>query len=517
MKIQNMFQKDIERDINGVVKVAQNDENSLKQELSEYIITRELRRHFSTFFENYSRAIDRPTDKIGVWISGFFGSGKSHFLKMLSYLLSNQEVCGKKVIDYFSDKFDDPMMLAQAVKCASVPTESILFNIDIVGPINKDKTAVLRVFAKMFYNHCGFYGDDLKIAKLERFIEKQGKTQEFRDAFEEVNGAPWIDSRDAFAFFEDDVVEVLQSVLGMSEQAARNWFNGEETNELSIEQLVADIREYIEKKGKNFRLLFMVDEVGQYIGDDGDLMINLQSLVEEIGTQCRGQVWVMVTSQEAIDSVVKISGDDFSKIQGRFNTRLSLSSSSVDEVIKKRILGKTDEAEMLLRMVYDKQHAVLKNLYTFNNPVKDIKGFTNGEEFAASFPLVPYQFIILQKVMTEIRKHGNSGKHFSGAERSMLSASQEATQKMKDKDENALVPFYLFYDTLLTFLESPIRRVIDRCQTAADNRDGLEQDDVCVLKTLYLIRYIEDIKANVDNIAILMIDDIHTYSSSPVS
>ena len=167
MKLQTMFQKDINRDINGVVKVAQNDDNSLKQELSEYIITRELRRHFSTFFDNYSRAIDRPTDKIGVWISGFFGSGKSHFLKMLSYLLSNQEVCGKRVMDYFADKFDDPMMYAQAVKCTSVPTESILFNIDIVGPINKDKTAVLRVFAKMFYNHCGFYGDDLKIAAVK--------------------------------------------------------------------------------------------------------------------------------------------------------------------------------------------------------------------------------------------------------------------------------------------------------------------------------------------------------------
>ena len=116
---------------------------------------------------------------------------------MLSYLLSNQEVCGKRVMDYFADKFDDPMMYAQAVKCTSVPTESILFNIDIVGPINKDKTAVLRVFAKMFYNHCGFYGDDLKIAKLERFIEKQGKTQEFRDAFERINGSAWVDSRDA--------------------------------------------------------------------------------------------------------------------------------------------------------------------------------------------------------------------------------------------------------------------------------------------------------------------------------
>lgn len=510
MKLQKMFQKNINRDINGVIKVTQDDDNSLQQELSEYIITRELRRHFRTFFDNYSKAIDAPTDKIGVWISGFFGSGKSHFLKILSYLLSNQEVCGKRAMDYFSDKFDDPMMYATAVKCVSVPTESILFNIDIEGPITKDKTAVLRVFAKMFYNHCGFYGDDLKIAKLERFIERQGKTEQFRTAFEEVNGSPWTETRDSFAFFEDDIVQVMQSVLGMSEQAARNWFNGEETNELSISQLVADIAEYVDGKGKDFRLLFMVDEVGQYIGADGDLMINLQSLVEEIGTRCRGKVWVMVTSQEAIDSVVHITGDDFSKIQGRFNTRLSLSSSSVDEVIKKRVLAKTEEADQLLQMVYDKEHAVLKNLYTFNNPVLDIKGFSDGAEFAATFPFVPYQFIIIQKVLAEIRKHGNSGKHLSGGERSMLSGFQEAAQKVQDKDENALVPFHLFYDTVHTFLESAIRRVIDRCQTAADNHDGLEQQDVSVLKLLYLVRYIEDVKANIDNISILMIDDIRT-------
>lgn len=510
MKIQSMFQKDINRDINGVVKVAQDDERSLQQELSEYIITKELRRHFRTFFDNYTKAIDHPTDKMGVWISGFFGSGKSHFLKMLSYLLSNQIVSGTPAIDYFQDKFDDPMMYAQAVKCVSVPTESILFNIDIEGPINKDKTAVLRTFAKMFYNHCGFYGDDLKIAKLERFIDRQGKTEEFRRKFEEINGAPWAETRDSFAFFEDDVVEVLQSVLGMSEQAARNWFNGEETNELSIAQLVSDIKEYVDGKGDKFRLLFMVDEVGQYIGDDGDLMINLQSLVEELGAKCMGKVWVMVTSQEAIDSVVKIAGDDFSKIQGRFNTRLSLSSSSVDEVIKKRVLAKTEEADQLLHMVYDKEQAVLKNLFVFNDSVLDIKGFADGGEFAATFPFVPYQFIIIQKVLAEIRKHGNSGKHLSGGERSMLSGFQEAAQKVQDKDENALLPFYLFYDTVHTFLESAIRRVIDRCQNAADNHDGIEPQDVAVLKLLYLVRYIDDIKANIDNIATLMVDDIRT-------
>ena len=510
MKIQSMFQKDIDRPINGVVKVMQDDQQSLKDELSEYIITKELRRHFATFFDNYVKAIDTPTDKIGVWISGFFGSGKSHFLKMLSYLLSNKEVDGKHAFDYFADKFDDPMMYATVQKCVRIPTESILFNIDIEGPINKDKTAVLRVFAKVFYNHCGFYGEDLKVAKLERFIDKQGKTDAFRSAFKEVNGDEWINARDSAAFFEDDVVEVLQSVLGMSETAARNWFNGEENADMSIKQLVSEIKEYVDSKEGNFRLLFCVDEVGQYIGDDGDLMMNLQSLVEEIGDKCRGKVWVMVTSQEAIDSVVKITGNDFSKIQGRFNTRLSLSSSSVDEVIKKRVLAKTEDADHLLQMEYEKEASGLKSLFAFDNPILDIKGFTSAAEFSATFPFVPYQFIVIQKVLAEIRKHGNSGKHLSGGERSMLSGFQEAAQKIENKDENALVPFYQFYDTVHTFLESAIRRVIDRCQNAADAHDGLEQQDVNVLKLLYLVRYIEDVKANIENIAILMIDDIHT-------
>ena len=510
MKIQSMFQKDIDRDINGVIKVSQDDQQSLKQELSEYIITKELRRHFATFFDNYVKAIDTPTDKIGVWISGFFGSGKSHFLKMLSYLLSNKKVDGKHAFDYFADKFDDSMMYATVQKCIRIPTESILFNIDIEGPINKDKTAVLRVFAKVFYNHCGFYGEDLKVAKLERFIEKQGKTDAFRAAFKEVNGEEWVNARDSAAFFEDDVVEVLQSVLGMSETAARNWFNGEENADMSIKQLVSEIKEYVDSKEGNFRLLFCVDEVGQYIGDDGDLMMNLQSLVEEIGDKCRGKVWVMVTSQEAIDSVVKITGNDFSKIQGRFNTRLSLSSSSVDEVIKKRVLAKTEDADHLLQMEYEKESSGLKSLFAFDNPILDIKGFTSAAEFSATFPFVPYQFIVIQKVLAEIRKHGNSGKHLSGGERSMLSGFQEAAQKIENKDENALVPFYQFYDTVHTFLESAIRRVIDRCQNAADAHDGLEQQDVNVLKLLYLVRYIEDVKANIENIAILMIDDIHT-------
>lgn len=508
MQLQYIYKSDINRDINGVIKVAQNDEKSIEQELREYIITRELRKHFNTFFNNYEKSLSYPTDKIGVWISGFFGSGKSHFLKILSYLLSNDTVAGKPAVEYFTDKFDDPMMFAQLERCAKVPTDTILFNIDSKSPINKDKTAILRVFAKVFYEYRGFYGDDLKVARLEQFIDKSGKTADFKAKFAEVNGDEWENVRDAFAFFEDDIVATLVETLGMSETAARNWFNGTETADMSIEQLVKEIKEYIDSKGKSFRLMFMIDEVGQYIGSDGSLMLNLQTIVEEIGSKCDGRVWVMVTSQEAIDSITKISGDDFSKIQGRFNTRLSLSSSSVDEVIKKRILAKTETAEQMLLMSYGKNSAVLKNLFTFNDAVLDLKGYSGEYDFVETYPFVPYQFRLMQNVLAQIRKHGNSGKHLSGGERSMLSGFQEAAQAIENKDENALVPFSLFYNTVHTFLESAIRRVIDRCQTAADSHDGIEQYDVSILKLLYLIRYVDDIKANVDNITTLMVDDI---------
>ncbi len=511
MQLRYIYKSDIDRDINGVIKVAQKDERSIEQELSEYIITRELRKHFNTFLNNYERSLNTPTDKIGVWISGFFGSGKSHFLKILSYLLSNNTVAGKRAVDYFEDKFDDPMMFAQLERCASVPTETILFNIDSKSPMNKDKTAILRVFAKVFYEHCGFYGDDLKVAKLEQFVDKSGKLDAFKARFEELHGESWEESRDAFAFFEDDVVEALVDTIGMSETAARNWFNGTETADMSIEQLVREIREYLDSRGKDFRLLFMIDEVGQYIGSDGSLMLNLQTIVEEIGSKCDGRVWVMVTSQEAIDSITKISGDDFSKIQGRFNTRLSLSSSSVDEVIKKRILAKNDNAANMLKMSYDKNSAIMNNLFSFKRGTakQDLKGYADEYDFIETYPFVPYQFPLMQDVLVQIRQHGNSGKHLSGGERSMLSGFQEAAQAIEDRDENALVPFYLFYNTVHTFLESTIRRVIDRCQAAANNHDGIEQYDVSILKLLYLIRYIDrDMNGNIDNIATLMVDDI---------
>ena len=513
MKIQQMFKDDIDRKINGVVKVDQNANEVLVQELNEYVITKELKKHFISFFNNYGDAFNEKTADIGVWISGFFGSGKSHFLKILSYILENKEVDGVKTVERFRSKFeDDPATFMLIDRVTKGETDTILFNIDIEGSINKDATAVLRVFAKMFYNYLGFYGEDLKVAKLEQFIDKQGKTEEFRKVFEEKNGQSWLETRDAFAFFEDDIVETLQQVLGMSEESSRNWFNGTETVEMSIAQLVSEIKDYVNTKADNFRLLFMIDEVGQYIGSNTDHLINLQSIVEKIGSECEGKVWVVCTGQEALDEIIKTRQDEFSRIQARFKTRLSLSSASADEVIQKRILSKTDEADKRLKEVFETSESVLRNLLKFNkdDALLDIRGYETAQDFSKNFPFVPYQFILMQKVFSEIRKHGNAGKHLSGGERSMLSGFQEAAQKIENKDEYSIAPFYLFYDTVHTFLDGAIRRVIERCQTAADEDRGIKPQDVDVLKLLYLIRYLDnDVKSTLDSIVILMADNIN--------
>ena len=511
MRIENMFQEDINRKINGVVKVDQDANDVLVQELNEYVITKELKKHFITSFDYYSESFEKPTDDIGVWISGFFGSGKSHFLKMLSYILENRDIDGISTVEMFRKKFaDDPATFMLIDRSTRSKTETILFNIDIEGSINKDKTAVLRVFAKMFYTHLGFYGENLKVAMLEQYIDQLGKTEEFRRVFEAKKGKSWVDQRKAFAFNGKFIIPTLMEVLDMTEEDAKRWFNDKTAVEFSIAQLVEDIKAYVNSKPRDFRLLFMIDEVGQYVGTDTDMLLNLQSMTEKIGSECGGKVWVMCTGQEAIDEIIKVRADEFSRIQARFKTRLSLSSSSVDEVIQKRILKKKPEVETKLEGLYHENDSVLRNLFSFTDSILDIKGYGGPSEFAVNFPFVPYQFIIMQKVFAEIRKHGNSGKHLSGGERSMLSGFQEATQKIQDQDEYALVPFFRFYDTVHTFLDSSIRRVIERCQKAADNGAGIEVQDVDILKLLYLIRYVDDIPANVDNIVILMADDIRS-------
>lgn len=512
MLIHDMFARDLDRNINGVVYASQQSDSTMHCELEEYVVTKELAGHFATFFDAYERALDNPTSKIGVWISGFYGSGKSHLLKMLSYLLSNPSVDGKPAIDYFDGKFQDPMFAESARRCANVPTESILFNVANKAVGAKDADILKRTFARVFYDHLGYYGEDLKLARLERFVDDKGLTKPFREAYERINGESWVDTRVDYDFFSDDLIDALEQAGVMSRAEAERWLADPNGADISIEALTDQIRDYAAAQAKahagNFRLLFMADEIGQFIGNDSNLMLNLQTIVEELGTKCAGRVWVMVTSQEDIDRITRVVGQDFSKIKGRFDTRLSLSSSSADEVIKRRILEKNSIATAVLRAQYAQTSSALKNLFTFEGSTADLTGYTSEDEFVGAFPFVSYQFRLMQNAFEEIRKHGSSNQSGSKGERSMLSSFQGAAKEVEDKDENVLVPFWMFYDTVAKEFDSDIRGVIDRAAAAAENSQGLESDDVNVLKLLCLIRWEKGLKTTLDNIVILMTDKV---------
>ena len=178
----------------------------------------------------------------------------------------------------------------------------------------------------------------------------------------------------------------------MSEQAARNWCEkAAEPYRISIEDFARRVKTYIDRKGNNHHVVFLVDEVGQYIGDDSKLMLNMQTVTEELGKECNGKAWVIVTSQQDIDSITKVKGNDFSKIQGRFDTRLSLSSANVDAVIKKRILEKNDVAAQTLRLLYGQKATIIKNLVVFNDGVEK-KLYADENDFSGVYPFVPVSY-----------------------------------------------------------------------------------------------------------------------------
>lgn len=507
MQLKDMYQKPIDRDIKGVIKVGQDDSENVYQELDEYVLTEELNKHFNDFFENYKKGILGHTDKMGVWISGFFGSGKSHFLKILSYLLENREINGEKALDFFNAKIQDPMLIADMKKAGDITTDVILFNIDSKSESSykSSKDAILKVFNKVFDEMQGYCGTLPWVADLERQMVKEGVFDKFKEAFEEKSGSSWQDSREDIFYEEDSVIEALIKTRDISEESARNWFNkAEENYTLSIEKFAKRVNEYLENKGNNHHVVFLVDEIGQYIGEDSQLMLNLQTVVEDLGIHCGGKCWVLVTSQQDIDSITKVKGNDFSKIQGRFNTRLSLSSANVDEVIKKRILAKNQGSKESLEILYDKNSSILKNLITFTSDTAEMKTYQNDKDFAEVYPFIPYQFNLLQKVFEEVRTHGASGKHISEGERSLLGAFQESAIKYKDEEIGALIPFATFYETIEAFLDSSIRSVI----TKASKNTRLSEYDVEVLKLLFLLKYVKEMKPNLENLATLMVKHI---------
>lgn len=517
MSIKDIFFKELDRPINGVVKADQSDDATVHQELDEYVVTNELEKHFRSFFESYGTDLNDPSiaNRVGVWISGFFGSGKSHFLKTLSYLLANIEARddqgnARKAVSFFdASKLRDATIRADIDKAVTNTADVILFNIDSKASSNDAGNPILNVFLRVFNEHQGFSGDHPHIAHMERHLAQRGAYERFKQTFKNSTGMDWAEERDGYQFYQDDIEQAVATALDLSAEAAHKWFeDSEQTFSVSVENFCNWVREYLDTQPAKHRVLFLVDEVGQFIGSDTKLMLTLQTITENLGTICKGRAWIIVTSQADMDAVLgelsASKANDFSKIAGRFKTRLSLSSSNTDEVIQKRLLRKTPEAEAELRALWEQKGDILRNQITFDRSGPTLKNFDGPESFISNYPFAPYHFQLVQKVFEEIRKVGATGAHLAYGERSMLDAFQMAAMSIADKPLGALIPMYSFYRAVEGFLDTAVKRTIDQ----AAESSVLDTFDVQILRTLFMIRYVDLIKGTLDNLVTLSIEQV---------
>lgn len=505
MKIKEFFKKDINRPIETVIKA--DDRDHISDEVAEYVITNEIAKKIRDFFQAYNDYQGAN----GVWISGFFGSGKSHLLKILSYVLENKEFDGYKSGELFAEKIEDDVMLKGDVERATrIASESILFNIDQQAQITSktDESAILSVFYKVFYDHLGYYGFQPHIAEFEMWLDKHGNYQKFKERFHEVNSRIWEEAR--LDYFDLDVADILGELNNKDASHYEDILDDIEDNQKqSIADFSERVNDYIETKPNGFRLNFFVDEVGQYISDNTKLMLNLQTIAESLATKTKGASWILVTSQEDMEKVVgdmsKSQQNDFSRIQARFKLKIPLTSANVDEVIEKRLLSKTEDAQKSLIASYAKEKAHLSTLLSFSEVGVQFRGFKDEDDYANKFPLVPYQFDLFQQCRKALSTHNAfQGKHASVGERSMLGVFQQVIQSIENRDVNALVSFDLMYEGIRNELRSEIQNTVLLAEKNLDNPFAIK-----VLKALFMVKYFGNFKPTKRNISVLMIDDMH--------
>ncbi|ERB55725.1 ATP-binding protein, partial [Rhodococcus sp. P27] len=506
MKLNDIFAKDVQRPIEGVIKA--DDTAHIGTEVDEYVLTNEAAKGLELLLEAYTNY----TNANGVWISGFFGSGKSHLLKMLAHLLGDvdgQTFSREQIAESFHAKAQGGFLPGSLTKAERIPAKSLLFNIDQKATlISKDQSdALLKVFVKVFDESRGYYGNQGHVARFERDLDNRGQYEAFKSTYARIAGRDWTQGREEGVLEEVNVAKAYAEISGQSEGTPSNILT-KYRNEysVSIENFADEIKTWLDRQEPGFRLNFYVDEVGQFIGSNTHLMLNLQTIAESLNTKCQGRAWVFVTSQEDMDKVVgdrtKQQGNDFSKIQARFATRVKLTSADVEEVIRKRLLEKNDAGEAALHSIYAVESANFKTLFDFVDGTKTYRNYTDEAHFVGTYPFVGYQFPLFQAAIEGISDHNVfEGRNSSVGERSMLGVVQQVGKDIGNVEVGRLATFDHMFAGIRASLKSAAQRSIDVAERNLDNELAVR-----LLKAMFLVKYVEGFHATPRNLTVLVYD-----------
>lgn len=528
MKLKQIYDRDIFRHINPAVVVSEKDETTIEAEIKEYVFTDEL---IEKLYIILDTVLNKKSGKTGIWINGYYGSGKSHFIKFVHYLLNSNtselafEAFNKAVANYDTMRIganenitpSNIKLLQKRVQ--SSHTDNIMFNVEDETD-DGSKERLTRIFLNMFNKFRGYNANDIPLAiLLEKPLDQKGVFADFKKKIESELGFNWDTDAAAVSSFQlESVLEIAKSVCpDLDTVSLHGKLSNPESFKIGINAtLIPELQTFLKDKEPNYRLFFLVDEVSQYIGSNKEILLNFQNIIERISNDCNNQVWVACTAQQTLEDVsISADGvndvqDEFGKILGRFDTRISLQSNDASYITQRRVLDKNSEGIEVLTKLYESNKDYIENQFKISHEL--YKGFQNEDEFIISYPFIPYQFKLIAHVFEAFQQLQFVIKEVKDNERSVLGITHYTAKQHAGDEVGVFIPFDGFYNQQFH------TNLTNRGAKAIQN--GLELTYVKnnpfaqrVVKVLFMISNLlesqrQTFPSTIENIAVLLMDQL---------
>ncbi|WP_420378792.1 BREX system P-loop protein BrxC [Gilvibacter sp.] len=462
MLLKDIYDRRIDREINSAVVVSDKKIATIKAEIEEYVFTDEL---IEKLYEIVDTVLNKKTGKSGIWINGYYGSGKSHFIKYVHYLLDAEtselafEAFEKGVSKYDptkpgrQDNITVSNLRLLKKRLESSHCDNIMFNVEDETD-DGSQERLTRIFLNMFNKFRGYNPDDIPLAiLLEKQLDKKGKFEVFKERIESDLGFNWeADAATVAAFQLSDVLDIAKDLVPEIDTVSlHSKLANPDSFKIGINAtLIPELTSFLKDKDKNYRLLFLVDEVSQYIGTNKEILLNFQNIIERVSDDCNNQVWIACTAQQTLDEVstgtdgVTDVQDEFGKILGRFDTRISLQSNDASYITQRRVLDKNSDGLKYLGKMYHDNKDYIENQFKINHDL--YKGYQNEEEFVRAYPFVPYQFKLIAHVFEAFQQLQFVIKQVKDNERSILGITHFTAKEHANDKVDGFMPFDAFYN-----------------------------------------------------------------------
>jgi hypothetical protein len=412
LKIAELFRRDPKREIAEVIKVTTSDESVIVDEIDEYVVTENIREQLERVVETYRESIDIATESTNVWVSGFFGSGKSSFAKILGNLLANPILDGRPAAERILERVASAATMRALLNVIQQRTPTLAVYLDLSSGIDVlgggTESVVLPLYRQLLERFG--YSRNETLAELEFTLEGEDRLAEFEAAFEAVSdGRRWVDERGS-ALAKNRASAALNRIDPEAFPAADSWARAGVKPEITAAWFAKRALQLLERRGAGAkRIVFVVDEVGQYVARDRKKMLDLQGVAEQLQKH-RGPLWLVATSQERLDDVMdalESKRTELARVQDRFPIRVDLLPSDIGEVAGKRVLDKNEAGQRAVRDLVQVNRHRLGATTRLDAPGRD--STLVEDDLVRLYPLLPYHVQLLIDAVSARRQGPTAG------------------------------------------------------------------------------------------------------------